>query len=317
MRTCVRVGSRAANILHADLDAFYASVEQRDDPRLRGRPVIVGAGVVLGLQLRGQGVRRAHRDERWTRRCAAARRDRGRPADVGVLGGQQGGVQGVRGHHAAGRRALDRRGVPGRWRAAKIRGTPLEIAQRLRAEVLSKVGLPITVGVARTKFLAKVAKVAKPNGLLEVAPDRSWSSCTRWMSSGCGVRRGDRGEAAESRAHQGRRCRDAARGRAGRDARSRVRSASARAGAQPRSAADRGRAAPAVDRFAAGARPIAQVAGHARRRAGRPGRPGDPADADGGAVRADRHAAPALRRLQPGDPVPHVASGNGSRRGRS
>ncbi|HET6985418.1 MAG TPA: DNA polymerase IV, partial [Kribbella sp.] len=55
----------------------------------------------------------------------------------------------------------------------KISGTPLEIAQRLRADVLSKVGLPITVGVARTKFLAKVASgVAKPDGLLEVQPER-------------------------------------------------------------------------------------------------------------------------------------------------
>lgn len=52
-----------ASILHADLDAFYASVEQRDDPRLRGRPVIVGMGVVLAAsyEAKAHGVRTAPR----------------------------------------------------------------------------------------------------------------------------------------------------------------------------------------------------------------------------------------------------------------
>ena len=54
----------------------------------------------------------------------------------------------------------------------RIAGTPAEIAARLRREVRERVGLPITVGVARTKFLAKVASaVAKPDGLLVVPPD--------------------------------------------------------------------------------------------------------------------------------------------------
>ena len=175
MRTCVRVGIRGATILHADLDAFYASVEQRDDPRLRGRPVIVGGGVVLACsyEAKAYGVRTAMGGGR---RCAAVPgRDRGRPADVGVLRGQQGGVRGVPGHHAAGRGAVDRRGVPGRRRvAADLAGRPLEIAAAAAApRCCRRVGLPITVGVARTKFLAKVASgVAKPDGLLVVPPDR-------------------------------------------------------------------------------------------------------------------------------------------------
>src|SRR5262249_43446054 len=59
---------------------------------------------------------------------------------------------------------------------AKVSGTPTAIAHGLRAAVLDRVGLPITVGVARTKFLAKVAsRVAKPDGLLVVPPERELS----------------------------------------------------------------------------------------------------------------------------------------------
>src|SRR5256886_435784 len=55
----------------------------------------------------------------------------------------------------------------------RVSGTPVEIAARLRDNVRERVGLPITVGVVRTKFLAKVASgVAKPDGLLVVAPDQ-------------------------------------------------------------------------------------------------------------------------------------------------
>ena len=314
MRTCVRVGPRGATILHADLDAFYASVEQRDDPRLRGRPVIVGAGVVLACsyEAKAYGVRTAMNGGQALRRCPGAivvdprmsAYSEASKAVFKVFEDTTPLVEGLSIDEAF----LDVGGL------RKIAGTPLEIAQRLRADVLSKVGLPITVGVARTKFLAKVASgVAKPDGLLEVPPDRELEflhplRCRAALGRG----RGDRGEAAQPRADQGRRCRDAARGRAGRDARAGLRAASARVGAQPRSPADRGRPAPAVDRFATGARQIAQVAGDAGRRTGRAGRSGDAADADGGAVRADGHVAAAVRRLQPGDPVAYVAPGNGS-----
>jgi len=60
-----------ARILHADLDAFYASVEQRDDPRLRGRPVIVGTGVVLAASYEAKafGVRTAMNGREARRLC--------------------------------------------------------------------------------------------------------------------------------------------------------------------------------------------------------------------------------------------------------
>jgi DNA polymerase-4 len=93
----------------------------------------------------------------------------GAAADVGLRRGEQGDVRGVRRHHAAGGGAVDRRGVPG---LRRISGPPADIAAALRREVRERVGLPISVGVARTKFLAKVASgVAKPDGLLVVPPD--------------------------------------------------------------------------------------------------------------------------------------------------
>ncbi|MBB5981487.1 DNA polymerase IV [Kribbella solani] len=166
-------GSGGATILHADLDAFYASVEQRDDPRLRGRPVIVGAGVVLACSYEAKafGVRTAMSGSQALRRCPGAivvdprmpAYSEASKAVFEVFEDTTPLVEGLSIDEAF----LD---VGGLW---KIRGTPVQIAQRLRAEVLSRVGLPITVGVARTKFLAKVASgVAKPDGLLEVPPDR-------------------------------------------------------------------------------------------------------------------------------------------------
>jgi DNA polymerase-4 len=161
-----------ATILHADLDAFYASVEQRDDPRLRGRPVIVGAGVVLACSYEAKacGVRTAMGGWQARRLCpraivvqprmsayAAASR-----AVFEVFEQTTPLVEGLSIDEAF----LDVGGL------RRVSGTPTEIAVRLRADVRERVGLPITVGVARTKFLAKVASgVAKPDGLLVVPPD--------------------------------------------------------------------------------------------------------------------------------------------------
>jgi DNA polymerase IV len=164
---------REATILHADLDAFFASVEQRDDPRLRGRPVIVGSGVVLAASYEAKafGVETAMGGARARRLCPEAivvpprmsAYAEASKAVYRVFDDTTPDVEGLSIDEAF----LDVRGM------RRIAGSPVEIAVRLRREVLAQVGLPLTVGVARTKFLAKVASgVAKPDGLLVVPPDR-------------------------------------------------------------------------------------------------------------------------------------------------
>jgi DNA polymerase-4 len=166
-----RAGSGEATILHADLDAFYASVEQRDDPRLRGKPVIVGGGVVLSssYEARACGVRTAMGGRQARQLCPRAivvspRMSAYAEASAAVFKVFDDTTPLVEGL-SIDEAFLDVGGL------RRVAGTPTEIAVRLRANVLERVGLPITVGVARTKFLAKVASgVAKPDGLLVVQP---------------------------------------------------------------------------------------------------------------------------------------------------
>jgi DNA polymerase IV len=157
------------SVLHADLDAFYASVEQRDNPRLRGRPVIVGGGVVLAAsyEARACGVRTAMGGSRALALCPDAvvvpprmsAYSEASRAVFEVFADTAPTVEALSIDEAF----LDVSGLE------HISGTPLEIGRRLRAEVRREVGLAVTVGVARTKFLAKVASgVAKPDGLLLV-----------------------------------------------------------------------------------------------------------------------------------------------------
>jgi DNA polymerase IV len=164
--------SAEGTILHADLDSFYASVEQRDDRRLRGRPVIVGAGVVLAAsyEAKAYGIRTAMGGRQARRLCPDAivvsprmsAYSEASKAAYQVFEDMSPLVEGLSIDEAF----LDVRGLEHIW------GTPVEIAAKLRRRVREEVGLPITVGVARTKFLAKVASgVAKPDGLLVVPPD--------------------------------------------------------------------------------------------------------------------------------------------------
>ena len=165
--------SKEGTILHADLDAFYASVEQRDDPRLRGRPVIVGGWVVLAAsyEAKALGVRTAMSGSRARRLCPQAivvepRMSAYAEASKAVFAVFESTTPLVEGL-SIDEAFLDVRGLE------RISGSPSEIAVRLRRDVLERIGLPITVGVARTKFLAKVASgVAKPDGLLVVPPER-------------------------------------------------------------------------------------------------------------------------------------------------
>ncbi len=163
---------REATILHADADAFFASVEQRDDARLRGCPVIVGGGVVLAAsyEAKAHGVRTAMGGREARRLCPqaivvpprmAAYLDASK-ALYALFEDTTPLVEGLSIDEAF----LDVRGME------RIAGTPTEIAVRLRRAARERVGIPVTVGIARTKFLAKVASaVAKPDGLLLVPPE--------------------------------------------------------------------------------------------------------------------------------------------------
>ena len=312
MRTCVRVAE--ATILHADLDAFYASVEQRDDPALRGRPVIVGRRGGAGGQLRGQGVRRADGDGRRAgpaavpaggRRAARGCRPTPRPAgrcsrcssDTTPL------VEGLSIDEAF----LDVGGL------RRISGTPPEIAARLRGGCASEVGLPITVGVARTKFLAKVASgVAKPDGLL-VVPRRRRARFLHPLPVRAAVGRGpgDRGEAPRAGA--------ATVGQVAGSARRRWCRCSGRGAGRHLHALAHNRD---PRRVQAGARRRSIGAQRALGRSPRRPRSSTPCSWrwstgwPGGCGKADRVgrtvvAAPALRRLHPGHPLPHPGRADG------
>jgi len=162
-----------ATILHADADSFFASVEQRDDPSLRGRPVIVGGGVVLAASYEAKafGVETAMGGRLARRLCPGAivvppRMEAYTEASKALYELFEDTTPLVEGL-SIDEAFLDVRGME------RIAGTPLEIAVRLRQAARDRVGLPLTVGIARTKFLAKVASaVAKPDGLLAVLPER-------------------------------------------------------------------------------------------------------------------------------------------------
>ena len=165
--------SVAADILHADLDSFYASVEQRDDPGLRDRPVLVsGGGVVLAAsyEAKARGVSTPMGLGPAKKLCpdAAVVRPRMQAYSAAskevfaIFRETSPTVEGISIDEAF----LDVGGME------HFAGTPFEIAERLRERVREQAGLAITVGVARTKFLAKVASgVAKPDGLLVVHPE--------------------------------------------------------------------------------------------------------------------------------------------------
>jgi len=164
-------------VLHADMDAFYAAVEQRDHPELRGRPVIVGGtgarGVVsaASYEARAYGVRSAMPTFEARRRC---------PDGVFVRGSMRRYareskrifeifqrftplVQGLSLDEAF----LDISGTE------RLFGPPIELARRLRAAVRGETGLVVSVGIAPVKMVAKIASdLAKPDGLLEVPADR-------------------------------------------------------------------------------------------------------------------------------------------------
>lgn len=157
-------------ILHADVDAFFASVAQRDDARLRGRPVIVGSWVVMAAsyEARAYGVRGGMSTARARRVC---------PDAIVAEHDWSAYVQASRAVFAI----FDRCAAvvePGSMEEAFLdvgdaAEPAAEVAARLRRDVREQAGLPLSVGVARTKVLAKIAsRSAKPDGLFVVAPER-------------------------------------------------------------------------------------------------------------------------------------------------
>ena len=161
-----------ATILHADLDAFYASVEQLLDPRLRGKPIAVGGGVVLAAsyEARAFGVRSGMPGRRARQLCH----------DLEFVDGHFGEYQRL-GDAAIGvlsdfTPSIERISIDEAFAdvagCTHLFGSPAEIARTVRARVRAELGLPISIGVARTKHLAKIAsQVAKPDGLVVVDPE--------------------------------------------------------------------------------------------------------------------------------------------------
>jgi DNA polymerase IV len=160
-----------ATILHADLDAFYASVEQLLDPALRGRPVAVGGGVVLAASYEAKafGVRSGMPGRRARALCPQLAFVSGHFKDYQRLGDAAVAVLGDF-TPLVERISIDEAfaDVAG---CTHLFGPPAEIARAVRHRVRTELGLPISVGVARTKHLAKIAsQVAKPDGLVVVDP---------------------------------------------------------------------------------------------------------------------------------------------------
>lgn len=160
-----------ATILHADMDAFYASVEQMLNPRLRGRPIAVGGGVVLAAsyEARAFGVRSGMPGRRARQLCPDLvfvdghfdQYQRFGDAAIAVLGQFTPAIERI---------SIDEAfaDVAG---CTRLFGEPAAIATAVRARVRAELGLPMSIGVARTKHLAKIAsQVAKPDGLVVVDP---------------------------------------------------------------------------------------------------------------------------------------------------
>src|SRR6516165_9241079 len=161
----------AATILHADLDAFYASVEQLLDPSLRGKPIAVGGGVVLAASYEAGafGVRGGMPGRRARELCPQLIFVSGHFEDYQRLGDAAIAVIGDF-TPLVERMSIDEAfaDVAG---CTHLFGPPTEIARAIRRRVRAELGLPISVGVARTKHLAKIAsQVAKPDGLVVVDP---------------------------------------------------------------------------------------------------------------------------------------------------
>lgn len=163
--------AEAATILHADLDAFYASVEQLLDPSLRGKPIAVGGGVVLAASYEAKafGVRGGMPGRMARELCPQLQFVGGHYQEYQRLGDQA--IEVVRDFTPLIERISIDEAFADVAGSVHLFGLPATMAQTIRRRVREEVGLPISVGVARTKHLAKIAsQVAKPDGMIVVDP---------------------------------------------------------------------------------------------------------------------------------------------------
>ena len=311
MRTCVRVRCRAT-ILHADLDAFYASVEQRDDPRLRGRPVIVGGGVVLAAsyEAKARGVRTAMGERQARALC---------PSAVVV-------PPRMEAYSAASRAVFDvfRRTSPlveglsideaflEVGGLARVSGTPTQIAVR-PPPTGARGGRPAHHGGGgghqvpgqggqRGGQARRAAGGAGRRGARLPAPAAGRAA----VGGGAHHRREAPRPWAAHRGPGGR----ARRGRPGGHVGAGLGPPPPRPGPQPRSPTGAHRRPAPVDGRAVRAGSWPAHPGPGRRGGGGPGRPGDPPDARRRSGRSHGHAAAALRRLHPGHALAHARRGH-------
>src|ERR687887_1249900 len=161
-----------ATILHADLDAFYASVEQVLDPSLRGKPVAVGGGVVLAASYEAKafGVHSGMPGRRARELCPQLIFVGGHFKHYQRLGDAV--IKVINDFTPLVERISIDEAFADVAGCTHLFGPPAEIARTIRRRVRAELGLPISIGVARTKHLAKIAsQVAKPDGLVVVDPD--------------------------------------------------------------------------------------------------------------------------------------------------
>src|ERR687888_1218147 len=170
-----KVNSRddtAATVLHADLDAFYASVEQLLDPSLRGKPIAVGGGVVLAASYEAKvfGIHGGMSGWRARELCPQLIFVGGHFQDYQRLG--DAAINVLNDFTPFVERISIDEAFADVVGCTHLFGSPPEIARTVRRRVRAELGLPISIGVARTKHLAKIAsQVAKPDGLVVVDPD--------------------------------------------------------------------------------------------------------------------------------------------------
>ena len=163
------MASPTAAILHADLDAFYASVEQLLDPGLRGLPIAVGGGVVLAASYEAKafGVQGGMSGRRARELCPELRFVGGHFSEYQRLGDAV--IDVVRDFTPLVERISIDEAFADVGGSVHLFGAPEAMATTIRRRVRDEVGLPVSIGVATTKHLAKVAsQVAKPDGLVVV-----------------------------------------------------------------------------------------------------------------------------------------------------